>query len=145
MCKALKRYEMEDFALIDKFFSKESVRDLIFLHWSSQVLILLIVTCENPIVSFVLQDGRYLKNSTSHWQDKQKEHWKKTLKTLSSQSLISKKIDFDNIISSKEIERKRILVLKLKEDRFVPALEEAITTSKISLIILLGLSVQFWH
>jgi hypothetical protein len=59
--------------------------------------------------------------------------------------LISKKIDFDNIISSKEIERKRILVLKLKEDRFVPALEEAITTSKISLIILLGLSVQFWH
>ena len=54
MCKALKRYEMEDFALIDKFFSKESVRDLIFLHWSSQVLILLIVTCENPIVSFVL-------------------------------------------------------------------------------------------
>jgi len=86
-----------------------------------------------------------LKNNTSHWQDKQKEHWKKTLKTLSSQSLISKKIDFDNIITSKEIERKRILVLKLKEDRFVPALEEAITTSKISLIILLGLSVQFWH
>ena len=86
-----------------------------------------------------------MKNNTSHWQDKQKEHCKKTLKTLSSQSLISKKIDFDNIITSKEIERKRILVLKLKEDRFVPALEEAITTSKISLIILLGLSVQFWH
>jgi hypothetical protein len=35
MCEAFKRYEMEDFALIDKFFSKESVRDLIFLHWSS--------------------------------------------------------------------------------------------------------------
>jgi hypothetical protein len=59
--------------------------------------------------------------------------------------LIYKKIDFDNIITSKEIERKRILVLKLKEDRFVPALEEVIITSKISLIILLGLSVQFWH